>query len=161
ADVNQYYGFSILFNRTCRPRGDANCDHSNDFRDLSAFVLALLDPAAYAATYPSCNLVPAADLNGDGIVNGADIQQFINMLMNAAATGACCMANGPPYCEQQTAAYCAIVGGTYRGDGTTCATANCTGACCSPETDTCLNITGAACSQWGGTYHGDGSTCET
>src|SRR5262249_31852328 len=53
--------------------GDLNCDRSVDAADVGAFVLALLDPAGYRATYPSCD-INNADLNRDGSVDGLDVQ---------------------------------------------------------------------------------------
>lgn len=56
--------------------GDVNCDGTSDLGDVSSFVEALTDPAAYAAANPSCGYFNA-DMNGDGAVNGEDIARFI------------------------------------------------------------------------------------
>src|SRR5205814_1077041 len=52
--------------------------------------------------------------------------------------------------------------GVYRGDGVTCAAANCppppSGACCFPS-GSCSVLTQAACTFQGGTYAGDNVTC--
>lgn len=56
--------------------GDANCDRWLDELDVAAFRLALLDPAAYATAYPDCD-IDTLDLNGDGFLDGRDIQLFV------------------------------------------------------------------------------------
>ena len=56
--------------------GDLNCDGAVDTADIDAFVLALVDPAEYAAAFPDCDIM-AADLNGDGSVDTADIDGFV------------------------------------------------------------------------------------
>ncbi len=61
-------------------RGDANCDGLVDNGDIDAFVLALLDPAAYAAEFPTCN-IQNADTNNDGAVDNADIDSFVVLLL--------------------------------------------------------------------------------
>jgi len=35
--------------------GDLNCDDSFNFGDINPFVMALVDPVAYANTYPNCD----------------------------------------------------------------------------------------------------------
>jgi predicted outer membrane repeat protein len=57
-------------------RGDLNCDGSINGYDIDPFVLALTDPAAYAAAFPGCDYM-LADINGDGAVNGYDIDPFV------------------------------------------------------------------------------------
>ncbi len=37
--------------------GDLNCDGVVDFGDINPFVLALSDPAGYAAAFPDCNIL--------------------------------------------------------------------------------------------------------
>jgi hypothetical protein len=59
--------------------GDLNCDGVVNFADISPFVLALSDPAAYQAQYPNCNIL-SGDINGDGQVNFADINPFVALL---------------------------------------------------------------------------------
>ena len=61
--------------------GDLNCDGATNVFDIDPFVLALTDPAGYAAAYPACDVL-LADLNGDGTVNVFDIDPFV-----AALTG--------------------------------------------------------------------------
>jgi hypothetical protein len=59
--------------------GDLNCDGVVNFDDINPFVLALTDPAGYAATYPSCNIL-LADVNADGVVDFDDINPFVALL---------------------------------------------------------------------------------
>jgi hypothetical protein len=61
-------------------RGDVNCDDSLTIDDIEPFVLALIDPDAYAAMFPSCAL-SRADLNGDGFEDAADIALFVSYLL--------------------------------------------------------------------------------
>lgn len=60
--------------------GDANCSGVFDLDDMDAFVLALTDPNAYAATYPACS-IETVDLNLDTHVDGADVQDFVEVLL--------------------------------------------------------------------------------
>jgi hypothetical protein len=59
--------------------GDLNCDGVADFSDINPFVLALSNPAAYAAAYPDCD-IQAGDVNADGAVNFQDINPFVVLL---------------------------------------------------------------------------------
>lgn len=60
--------------------GDANCDgRRNDF-DIDPFILAILDPPAYAAAYPNCPM-RNTDMNADGVVNNFDIDAFVGCLV--------------------------------------------------------------------------------
>ncbi|TWT41118.1 hypothetical protein RAS1_38110 [Phycisphaerae bacterium RAS1] len=61
--------------------GDMNCDGRTDILDINAFLLAISNPAAYAALYPDCNILNG-DMNGDGVVNILDINPFIAQLGN-------------------------------------------------------------------------------
>lgn len=61
-------------------RGDSNCDSHIDAGDIPSFVQALLDPAGYLASNPGC-LLCQADLNDDGMVDGTDIQLFIEAML--------------------------------------------------------------------------------
>ncbi|MCG3125361.1 MAG: hypothetical protein CHACPFDD_00179 [Phycisphaerae bacterium] len=69
---------SVLRNIT-RLVGDLNCDGSTNGFDVDAFVLALTDPAAYAAAYPNCD-IRSGDVNADGTVNGFDVDPFVGLL---------------------------------------------------------------------------------
>jgi hypothetical protein len=59
--------------------GDLNCDGAINAFDIDPFVLALTDPAAYAATYPNCNILNA-DIDCDGAVGPFDIDPFVTCL---------------------------------------------------------------------------------
>jgi hypothetical protein len=59
--------------------GDLNCDGALNGYDIDPFVLALIDAAAYAATFPDCDRT-LADINGDGAINGYDIDPFVQLL---------------------------------------------------------------------------------
>ncbi|MBL8878819.1 MAG: immunoglobulin domain-containing protein [Phycisphaerales bacterium] len=76
--------------------------------------------------------------------------------------GACCKTDGT--CEILLQDGCNLIGGTYRGDGSTCETANCpqpTGACCFAETGGCVDLTEEVCGLAGGVYRGNGTACAT
>lgn len=66
------------------PLGDLNCDAGLDGADVEPMLLALEDPAAYAAAFPGCNIFNG-DMNCDGVLNGADIDAFFQCL----AAGRC------------------------------------------------------------------------
>lgn len=59
--------------------GDMNCDGVVSVGDIGAFVLALTDPAGYAAQFPDCD-INNGDINGDGIVSVGDIGAFVALL---------------------------------------------------------------------------------
>lgn len=60
--------------------GDMNCDCAVNVFDIEPFVLALLDPVAYAAAYPTCAHT-RADANGDTVIDAADTQTFIDLVL--------------------------------------------------------------------------------
>ncbi len=64
------------------PLGDLNCDGVVNAFDIDPFVLALADPAGYAASWPDCD-VQNGDINGDGNVDVFDIDPFIELLTRA------------------------------------------------------------------------------
>jgi hypothetical protein len=73
--------------------------------------------------------------------------------------GACCFADG--HCENFPQNDCSSQGGTYEGDGTSCATFQCpppTGACCFSGGN-CAVETRAACASDGGTWQGSLTSC--
>lgn len=59
--------------------GDMNCNGVVNVSDIGAFVLALTDPAAYAAQFPGCNILNG-DCNNNGEVSVADIGCFVAIL---------------------------------------------------------------------------------
>ncbi|TWT41125.1 M-protease precursor [Phycisphaerae bacterium RAS1] len=91
--VATYDGLPVSFDANgdgvpdeCQPgttRGDLNCDAVVDVLDINPFVLALLDPAAYAAAYPDCD-ASLADINGDGTPNVLDINPFITLIIGSS-----------------------------------------------------------------------------
>jgi hypothetical protein len=71
---------SGTYARDLAPRlGDLNCDGFVNNFDITPFVLALTDPAGYAAQFPNCDLANA-DINQDGLVNNFDITPFVHLL---------------------------------------------------------------------------------
>jgi hypothetical protein len=61
-------------------RGDMNCNGAIGAEDVGFFVEALLDPVAFNAAHPNCGSIQA-DINQSGVADGADIQQFVNVLL--------------------------------------------------------------------------------
>lgn len=61
--------------------GDLNCDSSVAATDITPFVLALTNPAAFASQFPTCD-IDLADINGDGRVSVSDIGEFVGLLVN-------------------------------------------------------------------------------
>ncbi|MEW6197453.1 MAG: hypothetical protein AB1601_02145 [Planctomycetota bacterium] len=59
--------------------GDVNCDGHVDFGDINPFVLAMSNPAAYAAQYPNCPF-GNRDINNDGKFDFGDINPFVTLL---------------------------------------------------------------------------------
>ena len=77
--------------------------------------------------------------------------------------GACCLENGQCSAGPMSPAQCAALGGTFAGNNTTCATANCQppiGACCF-GTGCAPTVTQASCAALGGTWAGPNSLCTT
>jgi hypothetical protein len=64
----------------CGLLGDLNCDGVLNAFDIDPFVLALTDPAGYAAAWPNCDRM-LADINGDGVVNAFDIDAFVALIV--------------------------------------------------------------------------------
>lgn len=79
-DDNQIEWGSAVYLALVPHPGDLNCDAFVTLADVDAFVLALLDPSAYATAFPGCNLT-LADVNGDGFVNGLDVGPFVVLLL--------------------------------------------------------------------------------
>lgn len=82
ADFGSPDGGTLNFHFAFTPDflGDMNCDGCLNLADVQPMVLALINPAAYAATYPACNIL-RGDTNGDSLVNGRDIQRFTDLLV--------------------------------------------------------------------------------
>ncbi|MGH6958908.1 MAG: hypothetical protein ACREE7_00340, partial [Dongiaceae bacterium] len=64
------------------PPADLNCDGVVNNFDVDPFVLALLDPAGYAAAYPDCDIL-AGDINQDGTLDNFDLDPFVECILNA------------------------------------------------------------------------------
>ncbi len=64
-----------------QPFGDLNGDGVVDNGDIDAFVLALTDPAGYAAAYPNVQFAIVGDMNRDGAFDTADIDGFVQALL--------------------------------------------------------------------------------
>ena len=60
--------------------GDLNCDGSCDPLDVAPFVMALVSPDDYAATFPTCGTA-LADTNRDGRVDVFDIDSFVAIIL--------------------------------------------------------------------------------
>lgn len=78
-----------------------------------------------------------------------------------AAVGSCCFANGD--CLTLSSSECALLGGTYGGDGTACAPNPCPqpevfGACCITN-GSCVYTTDTACAEMGGSFQGANIPC--
>lgn len=61
--------------------GDVNCDGVVNSFDIDPFVLALLDPDGYAASFPNCD-INLADANGDTFINSFDIDPFVALILS-------------------------------------------------------------------------------
>lgn len=59
--------------------GDMNCNGVVSVGDIAGFVLAITNPAGYAAQYPDC-FIYNADINGDGVISVGDIGAFVALL---------------------------------------------------------------------------------
>lgn len=61
--------------------GDMNCDGVLNNFDIDPFVTALLDPAAYVATFPGCDYAALGDCDFDGAFNNFDIDPFVAFVL--------------------------------------------------------------------------------
>ncbi|MBN2561124.1 MAG: VCBS repeat-containing protein [Phycisphaerae bacterium] len=75
-------GNYLYYNQLVVP-GDANCDGVLDELDIAPFVLLLIDRPAYDAQYPDCDADTFCDMDDNGTLNGGDIQEFVNSLLDA------------------------------------------------------------------------------
>jgi hypothetical protein len=88
----------------------------------------------------------------------AELHQWVdNFQIVVAAHGACCLNDGA--CAFLSEFNCNALDGVYRGDGSTCASANCPlpGGCC--QFLTCQVLSYRQCQRISGVYFGNGSTC--
>ena len=73
-------------------------------------------------------------------------------------SGACCNMDAGN-CDNYTQSYCASLGRSFAGAGTTCSTQNvCPGACCFPDDGSCAVVFAADCPA-GGKFNGQFSAC--
>lgn len=68
--------------------GDMNGDGLRDTADASAFVLALIDPTLFGATYPSVDADLIGDIDGSGTLDTGDIGPFNALFAPASASAA-------------------------------------------------------------------------
>jgi len=62
--------------------GDMNGDGELDRFDVDAFVLALIDPEAYAGQFPDLDRTLRGDINGDGGLDALDVESFVDLLLS-------------------------------------------------------------------------------
>jgi hypothetical protein len=79
SDGELFYAEEHFYLQVMVGPGDLNCDGTVNGADIDAFVLALTDPAGYAAAYPACD-IKNGDCNSDGTINGLDIDPFVTLL---------------------------------------------------------------------------------
>jgi endonuclease I len=63
--------------------GDMNGDGLFNNADIAAFVQALINPSAYASTYPNLDPNVIGDFNNDGNFSNADIPGFVSALLGS------------------------------------------------------------------------------
>jgi len=131
---------------------DRDNDGDVDPADYELINLCHTGPEVFAAGACECS-----DLDGDGDVDLRDLALFL-LEYSGERFGACCQAGGT--CNLQAPLDCALGGGTYLGDNTSCPVGGCTGACCLSN-GFCLNLTEFNCNGAAGTFHGAGTNCAT
>lgn len=62
--------------------GDMNGDGVLDQYDVDEFVLALVDPAAYAERYPELDRTRRGDINGDGVLDLLDVESLVDLMLH-------------------------------------------------------------------------------
>jgi hypothetical protein len=113
-------------------------------------------------------LTEQADFNNDQIVDGRDLQPFIDFTLaeTSIPDGACCIGAGDTaLCAVVRMGICETLAGSFRGAGTVC-DESCDSSpgeiafgCCMPE-GTCSELTPAACATAGGLSDPDALLCE-
>lgn len=66
--------------RACN-RGDLNCDGAISVDDVALFSQAVIDADGYRRDHPTCS-INSADVNGDGLIDGRDIEDFVRRLVD-------------------------------------------------------------------------------
>ncbi len=80
---------------SCSP-GDANGDGRISRRDVAALMYAVYDPETFATLYPKVDPAIAADVNGDGVVNAADIDALAAKFPRPGGDNPCPKCGGSP-----------------------------------------------------------------
>ena len=104
---------------------------------------------------------PTGDIDGDCSVTVSDILGVVAAWGNdCTPTGACCMMDGS--CDVISEPACAEYSGTYHGDDSSCAQANCPqlASCCFDD-GSCANMIPSVCADNGGASQGSGTNCKT
>lgn len=81
ADIGFHDIHLVLCMQVATVAGDMNCDGVVSFPDINPFVLALANPAGYAAQYPHC-FITNGDINANGNVGFEDINPFVECIVN-------------------------------------------------------------------------------
>lgn len=164
--VNHFSAGDILTIQTMYPTqsvpcesvfGDLDDDNDCDLKDAQIFQSCYNDSTDGR---PECS---CADPNVDEFVDAADVESFINAIHGPdVILGACC-GDGDGVCTEGTSSECTIAGGTYQGDGVTCADTSCPitnpGACCDPTDLSCIETSSVLCAAANGIYKGNGTNC--
>jgi hypothetical protein len=74
--------FSFVVDPAVVVLGDMNCDGNVDQQDVNPFVLAVIDPLAYAVDFPNCD-ADRANVNGDTAIDGLDVATFVTCLLSS------------------------------------------------------------------------------
>ncbi|MCB9855564.1 MAG: hypothetical protein H6818_07725 [Phycisphaerales bacterium] len=115
------------------------------------WVFEQIDLSAYAGQQVNIRFVGVrgSSFTGDMAIDDIGVGE------SAIITGSCCALDGS--CSEVTEADCALSGGIYGGNLSTCAGTQCTGACCLNAS--CVSASELSCSNAGGIYLGGGSVC--
>ncbi len=165
-------GFNVILEgtitHTCFPTGDPrSLDLSFVLDGEPAGSCCYPDGSCVEQTFADCSAA-GGSYGGDFTTCEGDVSPA-NGVDDACETGpfgACCFSDGT--CAEHTQANCAIFGGTYVGDGTSCLgdgnmnsiddACEATGACCFPD-GSCAIMTEWICGTSGGDYGGDDVAC--
>ena len=60
--------------------GDLNCDGLVNLNDVAPWAEAALNPTAYVAAFPNCDIT-LADLNADGRIDGRDVRGLVSAIL--------------------------------------------------------------------------------
>ncbi len=60
--------------------GELDCDGALNALDIEPFILALLNPPAYAAAHPDCDIA-LADMDCSGAADPSDVGPFVQLLL--------------------------------------------------------------------------------